>query len=249
MQPRARPSKSQARKMHHAHTRQYVPCTESASTQTPQQAQVTESARLACPNRPESWKVRQAHAVRTLQHARIMESARRARSTRPITSESQKLHYAHAPAFHRRGKWITQTPQHVPGTESAPCLCPGTPKSHKLHCAHAPARESAPPSTSQALHHANAPACLSHGNCTHAPSHGKYPRKHTSTSQARMARTRRHAQLTESVQRPRTSARVTRARAFLGADNGCLRNDCGESAFDIVFISWEHTRFRTAFSS
>ena len=116
------------------------------------------------------------------------------------------------------------------------------PKAQKLHCAHAPATESAPPSTSQALHHANAPACPSHGNCTHAPSHGKYPRKHTSTSQARMARMHQHAQLTESAQRPRTSTPVLRkvhhARVLFGGGHFflLLRNDCGESVFYIVLL-------------
>ena len=220
MQPRARPSKSQARKMHHAHTRQHVPCTKSASTQTPQQAQVTESARLACPNRPESWKVRQAHAVRTLQHARIMESARRARSTRPITPESQKLHYAHAPAFHRPGKWITQTPQHVPGRESAPCSCPevtetalrARPSHRKCTTQHVPSIapcECTSMPKSQKLHAHPESRKISTQTHEHIPStHGAHAPARP-THRKCTPPTHQHARVTESAARTRTFWRGT----------------------------------------
>ena len=140
MQPRARPSKSQARKMHHAHTPAHPmhekckhanatasPSHRKRTARMPQQARVMESAPStrrahapACPNHGKCT----ARTQHTPHHARVTEIALRAR---PSISQARKMDYADATACPRHGKCTMLMPR-----SHRNCIA-RTPQPQKVH--------------------------------------------------------------------------------------------------------------------
>ena len=153
----------------------------------------------ACPNHGKCT----ARTQHTPHHARVTEIALRAR-----------------PSISQAGKWITQTPQHVPGTESAPCSCPevtetalrARPSHRKCTTQHVPSIapcECTSMPKSRKLHARPESRKISTQTHEHIPgTHGAHAPARP-THRKCTTPTHQHARVTESAARTRTFWRGT----------------------------------------